>query len=482
MTRSIRHHRSEVHDFSISVSKHMQIEFYGAARTVTGSQHLLTFGEYKILLDCGLYQGRRAEAQTINRKIHWDAEELDAVILSHAHIDHSGNLPSLVKNGFSGSIYATPATRDLCAIMLMDSAMIQMKDAEHLLKHRGEQVEPLYDIDDVANTMQLFDPMPYHHAFSPVPGMTVTFHDAGHLLGSACVLIEWEENEEKKRLLFTGDVGRENRPILKDPDKIGDVDFIISESTYGGRLHEVEQDLERSLLSIINEVIEKNGKLLIPAFSVGRTQELIWYLNNLHNRGLLPHIDVFVDSPLAIRATDVFRLHPECFDAQTRAMLYKDEDLFSFPGIAYTRDAKESKKINFLKRPAIIIAGSGMCESGRILHHLAHHIEEESTTILFLGYNAPYTLGRKIIEGNKEVRIFGSYFTVNASVYELPGLSGHADHAGMIQYLTDRTISSVKEVFLVHGEPEAQEALAESLKHAGFSSVHIPEKGTVVTI
>ncbi|MFM8457193.1 MAG: MBL fold metallo-hydrolase, partial [Ignavibacteria bacterium] len=265
----------------------MQIEFYGAARTVTGSQHLLTFGEYKILLDCGLFQGRRAEAQEFNRKMHWDVRELDAVILSHAHIDHSGNIPSLVKHGFSGSIYATPATRDLCAIMLMDSAMIQMKDAEHLLKHRGEHVDPLYDIDDVANAMQLFDPIPYHSTFSPVPGMNVTFYDAGHLLGSACILIEWEEDGIQKRLLFTGDIGRENRPILKDPDRIGDVDFIISESTYGGRLHEVEQDIERSLLSIINEVLERNGKLLIPAFSVGRTQELIWYLNNLHNRGLL---------------------------------------------------------------------------------------------------------------------------------------------------------------------------------------------------
>jgi len=460
----------------------MQIEFYGAARTVTGSQHLLTFGEYKILLDCGLFQGRRAEAQEFNRKMHWDVRELDAVILSHAHIDHSGNIPSLVKHGFSGSIYATPATRDLCAIMLMDSAMIQMKDAEHLLKHRGEHVDPLYDIDDVANAMQLFDPIPYHSTFSPVPGMNVTFYDAGHLLGSACILIEWEEDGIQKRLLFTGDIGRENRPILKDPDRIGDVDFIISESTYGGRLHEVEQDIERSLLSIINEVLERNGKLLIPAFSVGRTQELIWYLNNLHNRGLLPHIDVFVDSPLAIRATDVFRLHPECFDRQTRAMLYKDEDLFSFPGITYTRDANESKNINVLKKPAIIIAGSGMCESGRILHHLAHHIEKESTTILFLGYNAPYTLGRKILDGDKEVRIFGNYVTVKAHVYELPGLSGHADHAGMVQYLSDRTISTVKEVFLVHGEPQGQVALAESLKNAGFASITIPERGTVVTI
>jgi metallo-beta-lactamase family protein len=229
-------------------------------------------------------------------------------------------------------------------------------------------------------------------------------------------------------------------------------------------------------------VIKRDGKLLIPAFSVGRTQELIWYLNNLYNRGLLPHIDVFVDSPLAIRATDVFRLHPECFDTQTRSMLFADDDLFSFPGITYTRDVIASKKINLIKKPSIIIAGSGMCESGRILHHMAHYIEKESTTILFLGYNAPYTLGRKIIEGEKEIRIFGNYFTVNAHVYELPGLSGHADHADMVRYLSDRSISTVKEVFLVHGEPEGQQALAESLKNAGFSSVKIPEKGTVITI
>jgi metallo-beta-lactamase family protein len=340
----------------------------------------------------------------------------------------------------------------------------------------------LYDIDDVADTMNQFDPIQYKKTFSPVPGVFVTFFDAGHLLGSAAIVIEWEENKEKKRLLFTGDIGRENRPILKDPDRIGDVDYIISESTYGGRLHEVEQDLERNLLSIIHDVINKDGKLLIPAFSVGRTQELIWYLNNLYNRGLLPKIDVYVDSPLAIRATDVFRLHPECFDSQTRSMLFADEDLFTFPGISYTREAKESKKINTLKRPAIIIAGSGMCESGRILHHLAHSIEKESTSILFLGYNAPHTLGRKILDGNREVRIFGNYFTVRAAVHELPGLSGHADHAGLIQYLSDRTISTVKEVFLVHGEIQAQELLAQSLKDAGFTSISIPERGTVITI
>ncbi|GDX64325.1 MBL fold hydrolase [Chlorobiota bacterium] len=460
----------------------MKIEFYGAARTVTGSQHLLTFGEYSILLDCGLFQGKRSEAQEFNRKVHWDAASIDAVILSHAHIDHSGNLPTLVKHGFKGSIYATPATRDLCAVMLMDSAMIQMKDARFLLKHKGEHIQPLYDIDDVADTMNQFDPIQYKKTFSPVPGVFVTFFDVGHLLGSAAIVIEWEENKEKKRLLFTGDIGRENRPILKDPDRIGDVDYIISESTYGGRLHEVEQDLERNLLSIIHDVINKDGKLLIPAFSVGRTQELIWYLNNLYNRGLLPKIDVYVDSPLAIRATDVFRLHPECFDSQTRTMLYADEDLFTFPGISYTREAKESKKINTLKRPAIIIAGSGMCESGRILHHLAHSIEKESTSILFLGYNAPHTLGRKILDGNKEVRIFGNYFTVRAAVHELPGLSGHADHAGLIQYLSDRTISTVKEVFLVHGELQAQELLAQSLKDVGFTSISIPERGTVITI
>ncbi|MFM7156995.1 MAG: MBL fold metallo-hydrolase, partial [Bacteroidota bacterium] len=274
--------------------------------------------------------------------------------------DHSGNLPSLVKHGFKGTIYSTPATRDLCAVMLMDSAMIQIKDAEHLLKHRGEHIEPLYDVDDVANTLELFHPIPYRKSFSPVPGVYATFYDAGHLLGSAAVVIEWEEQDQKKSLLFTGDIGRENRPILQDPDTIGDVDFIISESTYGGRLHEIEQDLERKLLSIIHEVIEQQGKLLIPAFSVGRTQELIWYLNNLYNRGLLPAINVFVDSPLAIRATDVFRMHPECFDSQTRTMLYADEDVFTFPGISYIRDANESKRINSYKKPAIIIAGSGM--------------------------------------------------------------------------------------------------------------------------
>ena len=460
----------------------MNIEFYGAAQTVTGSQHLLTIHGYKILLDCGLYQGRREEASIINRNVHWDAKSIDALVLSHAHIDHAGNIPTLVKHGFSGTIYSTFATRDLCSVMLADSAMIQMKDARHLLEHKGEYIEPLYTIDDVADALSLFNGIAYEKRFEPVPGVFFTFYDAGHLLGSAIVLIEWQENGITKKMMFTGDLGRANRPILRDPVHIGDVDYIISESTYGGRYHENEGDIEAELLDIIHDVVEKRGKLIIPAFSVGKTQELVWYMNNIYNRGLMPKIDVFVDSPLAINATGVFRLHPECFDEQTRKILYRDDDLFSFPGIKYVKDVVESKKINRSGKPAIIIAGSGMCESGRVVHHLIHSIRKSNTTILFLGYNAPYTLGRKIADGEKRVRLMGDYYTVNASVRQIHGLSGHADHRGLIEYLSNRNISAVKKVFLVHGEIESQKILKQSLVEKGFADIMIPAKGDIVTI
>jgi metallo-beta-lactamase family protein len=460
----------------------MEIEFFGAARTVTGSQHMLSVNGYKILLDCGLYQGRREEASRINRNFHWNASQIDALILSHAHIDHAGNIPTLVNHGFTGKIYATPATRDLCAVMLADSAMIQQKDADHLLMHKGEHIRPLYTIDDVAAAMELFRGIPYRKIFTPVPGLTVTFFDAGHLLGSAITVLEWEEQGQKKKLCFTGDIGRPKRPILADPEPFGEVDYIISESTYGGRNHPPEGNTEKKLLAIIQDTLEKKGKLIIPAFSVGRTQEIIWYMNHLYNRGLMPHIPVYVDSPLAINATQVFRLHPECFDEQTRRMLYKDDDLFSFPGLRYIRDVAESKRINRSRKPCIVIAGSGMCESGRVLHHLIHNIGKPTTTILFLGYNAPYTLGRKIAEGEKIVRIMGDTYKVRAQIAELDGLSGHADHNGLLNYLTNTNISRVQQIFLVHGEPQAQKSLQESLLKAGFAGVSIPERGTKVQI
>lgn len=460
----------------------MTLEFCGAAQTVTGSQHLLNFNGKRILLDCGLFQGRREEANRINRTFPFDPATIDVVILSHAHIDHSGNLPSLVKNGFTGKIYATPATRDLCSIMLADSAMIQTKDAEYLLKHKGIQIEPLYTMDDVTQVMMQFQSVPYHTDFEPLPGISAKFYDAGHLLGSAITVLEWMEDTTPKRLAFSGDIGRPHRPILKDPDQFGNVDYLICESTYGGRIHEKEADLRGELLRIINDTIDKRGKLIIPAFSVGRTQDIIFYLNELSNHHLLPNIPVFVDSPLAISATHVFRLHPECYNESVRKLLFSDPDPFDFRGLKYTREVIESKRIGRLKKPCIIIAGSGMCESGRVLHHLAHDIAKERNTVLFLAYNAPYTLGRKIVQGDKYVNILGDSHKVRAKIEQLSGLSGHADHEEMLGYLSHINASKVKKVFLVHGELTSQEALKSAMEQRGFASVTIPAKGDIVEL
>jgi metallo-beta-lactamase family protein len=460
----------------------MKLQFWGAAQTVTGSQHVLTFNGKRILLDCGLYQGRREEAKAINRTFPFDPASIDVVILSHAHIDHSGNLPSLVKNGFTGTIYATPATRDLCSIMLADSAMIQTKDAEYLLKHKRIYVEPLYTIEDVTQVMQQFQSIPYHVPFQPIEGVSASFYDAGHLLGSAVTVLSWEADGTQKRLAFTGDVGRPNRPILNNPEPFGDVDYLICESTYGGRLHEKEHDLQGELLRIINNVIDKHGKLIIPAFSVGRTQDIVFYLNNLSNHHLLPNVPVFVDSPLAISATNIFQLHPECFNSNVRKLLFSDPDPFDFKGLKYTREVAESKKISRLKKPCVIIAGSGMCESGRVLHHLAHEIAKERNTILFLGYNAPYTLGRKIAQGEKHVNILGDAHKIRADVEEISGLSAHADHDELLNYLSFLSKNRLKNVFLVHGEIDHQEALKSALLQNGFQSVIIPKKGDAVDL
>ncbi|MBS1538059.1 MAG: MBL fold metallo-hydrolase [Bacteroidetes bacterium] len=460
----------------------MNITFFGAARTVTGSQHLLTLDDKRILLDCGLFQGRREEANRINRTFPFDPATIDVVILSHAHIDHSGNLPSLVKNGFTGKIFATPATRDLCSIMLTDSAMIQMKDADYLLRHKGIIVDPLYTLDDVIQVMSQFQSVPYNMEFEPIKGFKVEFFDAGHLLGSAITKMTWQENGVQKRLAFTGDVGRSNRPILKDPQLFGDVDYLICESTYGGRIHEEEDNLRGELLRIINDTIYKRGKLIIPAFSVGRTQDIVYYLNDLSNHHLLPNIPVYVDSPLAISATHVFRLHPECYNESIRTLLFSDPDPFDFRGLKYTREVVESKKINRQKKSCIIIAGSGMCEAGRVLHHLSHEISKERNTVLFLGYNAPYTLGRKIAQGDKYVNILGDSHKVRATVESLSGLSAHADHNELLEYLSHLNTTTVKKVFLVHGELDHQEALKTALVERGFGDVSIPSKGDSVNI
>lgn len=461
----------------------MKIEFCGAAQTVTGSQHLLSVGDKRVLLDCGLFQGRREEANRINREFIFDPASVDSVILSHAHIDHSGNLPSLVKRGFKGMIFATPPTRDLCAIMLADSASIQFKDATHLAKHKGQNIEPLYTAEDVAETMSRFVTIPYHYEFEPVEGVNATFYDAGHLLGSAITSVHATHRGKTSRICFTGDVGRYNRPVLADPECPPDeFDVILTESTYGGRSHETEHDLEGKLLEIINHTIERHGKLIIPAFSVGRTQEIVYYLNNLANKERLPNIPIYVDSPLAISATHVFRLHPECYDSETRLLMLSDPIPFDFKGLHYVREVAESKRINAMKRPCVIIAGSGMCESGRVLHHLMHNVGKRNTTVLFLGFNAEHTLGRRLADGMKKVRIMGDEYIVRAHIEKLSGLSAHADHGELLAFLDKFKRTADQRIFLVHGELSAQEAFKSALKDTGRPFVENPAKGTVVEL
>ncbi len=460
----------------------MNIEFCGAARTVTGSMHLLSINGKRVLLDCGLYQGRREEAARINKNFIFDPASIDAVILSHAHIDHSGNLPHLVKNGFSGCIYSTSATRDLCSIMLADSAMIQEKDADYLKRHKNEDVEPLYTAEDVAETLEHFRTVGYHRSFDVVPGMKAEFFDAGHILGSAITMITMTENGRTVRLCFTGDVGRPNRPILRDPEFPGDADFIISESTYGGRKHEELADLDATLERLIHSVIEKKGKLLIPAFSIGRTQDIVFHLNSMYNAGRIPDIPIFVDSPLAINATQVYRMHPECYDSDMQRVLLTDDDPFGFPSLKYVRDVNDSKKINSLRKAAVVIAASGMCESGRIVHHLANSVGSARNTVLLVGFSAEYTLGRRLAEGWESVNIFGVPHTVRCEIQKVSGLSAHADEPEMLKFFEPFSRTTLQHVFLVHGEVQAQEAFSTALAQNGVNSVSNPAKGTVVEL
>jgi metallo-beta-lactamase family protein len=462
----------------------MQVQFWGAARTVTGSMHLLHVNGHKLLLDCGLYQGKRKQAFERNRNLPFDAGEIDAVILSHAHIDHSGNLPSLVKSGFTGNIYATSATRDLCAYMLLDSAHIQESDVAYVNKRRAKQgkrlFEPLYTRQDATATLTHFASVEYNHSFEPVPGVRAHFRDAGHILGSAIVVIDVDENDRQFRLVFSGDIGRKGLPILGDPQVAEDANFVIMESTYGNRFHESTGEAKEALRQIAGETYERRGKLIIPSFAVGRTQELAYRLNQLWEEGQLPPIDVFVDSPLAVNVTEVFRLHPECYNAKMLdAMLTEtDRDPLGFKHLRYIRSVEDSKRLNVLKTPAIIISASGMCEAGRILHHLKNNIEDSRNTVLFVGYQAENTLGRKLLDGQDPVPIFGEEYRVRARVKRAEGYSAHADRTELLNWVTRiREQGDLKRVFLVHGEEESSLALAEGLREQGMPQVDVPERG-----
>lgn len=450
----------------------MKITFCGAAGTTTGSQHLIEVNGSKILLDCGLYQGRRDDAATRNREFLYNPEEIDAVVLSHAHIDHSGNLPNLTRNGFKGNIYSTFATRDLCQIMLGDSARIQTQETEWLNKRRIKkglpELEPLYSELDAENCLRHFVNIGYERSIPIGDGVTLTFIDAGHILGSAQVILDIKRGTKKDRLLFSGDVGRGSNTLLNDPVVADDVDHLIMESTYGGREHELPTQANHLLSDIINRALERKGKIIIPAFAVERTQQLIYVLHELTESGQIPDVPIFVDSPLAVNATEIFRIHPECFNEEVYDFLFTKRNPFGFENLTMVRKVSESKKLNDVNGPAIIISASGMCEAGRVLHHLRNSVEDSKNTILFVGYCAEHTLGWKLRNREKKVNILGDSFRVRANIEILDSFSGHADRSELIDYF-DAMGGKKENVFLVHGEPEQSEAMAKTLsgRHQG---------------
>ena len=455
----------------------MRLQFFGAARTVTGSCHLLEIGEKRILLDCGLFQGRRKQSFERNRNQPFDAASIDSVVLSHAHIDHSGNLPRLVAAGFTGRIYCTSATKDLCEWMLRDSGHIQEKDVEYVNRKRRKRgqtpFEPLYTQLDAHRALSHFTPVPYDEECVIEPGVQLRFQDAGHMLGSASCHLEWQENGRRRKLVFTGDIGRGDRPILRDPVAPRQADILICESTYGDRTHPPEEDAEQRLHQVVQATYDRGGKLLIPAFSVGRTQRLVYHLNSLFNDGKLPPLPIFVDSPLSTNVTRVFRDHPECYDDEALRLVETDHDPFGFYRLTYTRDVEASKALNQLRIPCVIISASGMCEAGRVIHHLKRIAPDSASTILVVGYMAPHTLGRRIVERVDKVRLYGDEYPLRAHVETTSGLSGHADRDELLEFL-GHLDEPPERTFLVHGEEDQAVAFAEHLRGRGFPRVDVP--------
>jgi metallo-beta-lactamase family protein len=463
----------------------MKITFWGAAGEVTGSMHLVESGGRRFLLDCGLHQGRRKEADRKNRNLPFPGSSIDAVVLSHAHIDHSGNLPTLVKNGFSGPIFSTPATIDLCRWMLRDTAHIQEKDAEFLnkrLEHRKSmglesgRVVPLYTTADAERTLPLLQPVPYHSPHILAPGLNYVSYDAGHILGSSFVVLHEASGGASVRLGFSGDIGRPNLPIIRDPESMPPAEYLILESTYGGRFHKSVSHVINKLADVVNRTAGRGGRIIVPAFAVGRTQQLVLLLHQLFNEKRIPNIPIFVDSPLALNVTEVHRAHPECFSDETREYLLHHEDPFGFSRLQYIREVADSKKLNDLHGPFVVISASGMCEAGRILHHLRNNIEDPRNTVLITGFQAQDTLGRKLVEKWPEVRIFGEPMRVRAEISSLDELSAHADQGELMEWIRPLA-PSLRQVFLVHGEPQQSQTLAKLLHSTYNLNVAIPAPG-----
>lgn len=461
----------------------MILKFCGAAGTTTGSQHLLEINGKRILLDCGLYQGSRKHAYEVNCCFpYFDPKSIDAVILSHAHIDHSGNLPNLSVKGFTGNIYATHATRDLCQIMLADCARIQESDIDWLNKHRKKEglapVLPLYNEQDAERCLRQFVTVGYDRPMPVVDGVTVTFIDAGHILGSAQVLLEVKDQSDgkAKRFLFSGDVGRGGNEVLRDPVAVKDVDFLLMESTYGGREHEAPPGLDHHFAEIIRQAVRRGGKILIPAFAVERTQQLLYVLHDLFERGEIPEIPVYVDSPLAVSATEIYRLHPDAFNEEVYQSLFERENPFGFENLTLVRSVNGSKALNDVEGVSIIISASGMCEAGRILHHLKNNISDPKTTVLFVGYCADNTLGRRIRDHEREVPILGGRYKVRAKVEIVDSFSGHADHSELLEYFS-RMTGPKSRVWLVHGEPDSAVKLRDALTSMHDGVVEVADLG-----
>ncbi len=458
-----------------------KLTFHGAAREVTGSMHLIEADGMRIAIDCGMFQGRRDESNRKNRTFPFDVKNIHALILTHAHVDHCGRLPLLVKNGYGGRIYSTPATRDLCALLLPDSAHIQQEDAKYLNKKRerkGEPpIEPFYGDDDAVAALRLYQTVALNQPFYVTRRLRATFLPAGHMLGAAMVLLEYDADDGKKTtLLFSGDVGRFNMPMLPDPSPFPRCDYLICESTYGGRKHPPNDDLREQLADVVNDTVKRGGKLIIPAFSVGRTQVIAYFLHQLLNEEKIPQLPIYVDSPLAVNATEVFRLHPELFDREARAFQHETGDILGAECCNYIRDVEDSKAINRRRKPCIIISASGMCEAGRVLHHLKNNIQNSKNTVLIVGFQAAHTLGRRIVEKQPQVRIFNQTYKLKAKVEVLNGFSAHADR-DELERLYRPIAPDCRRAFLVHGEEDQMRKMSDTMRERGFRNVEMPAPG-----
>ncbi|MBZ0256728.1 MBL fold metallo-hydrolase [bacterium] len=462
----------------------MRIHFMGAAGGVTGSMHLIEVNGKRILLDCGFFQGRRDESNQLNRNLPFSPQNIDCMVLSHAHIDHSGNIP-LLSRGYDGDVICTLATRDLCAVMLMDSAHIQEKDAEFYNKKIAQTpddyITPIYSYADVDKCMKQFVGINYERPFHLCDGVTLTFYDAGHVLGSAVTVLDIVEDGKKQRLVYSGDIGRRQKPILKDPVYINDADVMLLESTYGNREHEPIETADDQLAKAVNDIQARKGKLIIPTFALERTQEIVYCLRKLLKQKRIEPLPVFIDSPLAIKVTEIFRLHQECFDEEIISLFNYREDPFDFPHLEMSRSKESSQALNDTEGPMIILSASGMCEAGRILHHLRNNIGDPNNMILIVGFQAKNTLGRKILERHSTVHIFGMEHNLEAEVRVINAYSGHADRHGLDTF-ANASKDTLKKLFLVHGEPEQSKAMGERLLQNGFTHVHIPERGEYVDI